>query len=887
MSRGNVISQEQKGANLHRLTSWDLPIPPWAAISCEAFDEFMQEAGIGTAVSAVLRSVTVENAGTVAESIRSLIMAAELPPALHEAVEVAYAQAGAGRVAVRSSAMDEDGSQHSFAGQFDTYLNVVSEAEVLQRLKECWASAFSERSLHYRLSHSLPIHATGMAVVVQQMVPAQCSGVLFTAHPSDATSDAYFVSAIYGLGEGIVSGAVDADTLTLKASTGEVISSEVGAKAERFDARSTSGYDVSEVSASERAALALNGDDLAKLHAAGSRIADLFGCPQDIEWAIADGELWILQSRPVTTNPGRDGELRIWDNANIVESFSGVTSPLTFTFAAMAYGTVYESYARSLRVPREQLRQMDDWLPSLLGHFHGRVYYNLLNWYRLVRISPFYRINRRLLETAMGVDVPVSDGIAESLRPYEFRSRWRRRFSRAVINFTFAWKFLRMANNVRRFTRYFYRSYAVFDKVDYGSLPADETYRRFKDLKRDLLYRWGPMQMLDSTILLSLGALHFLGTKWMPEAPEWLTWAAARPGAAVESVEPARALSALAVRVRAEPDLTDLVENAEPNEMMRALRDAGHDEFLQAVEAYISDHGYRSPDELKLEVPDLREDPASLFLMLRDALHSPSDPHTRDTAQEYLDAHLHGIRRALYEVVRRKASRSLADRERLRFCRTRAFGSAKQILRALGRDLHRVGAIESFDDVFYLRLEELCGVYEGTIAHTELKDLVAVRKRIRERDELMSAPARFETRGGPYFDGNLDEATGWASQHAARTGVRSLRGTPSSPGLVEGRAVVATRPQDVKGGILVAYRTDPGWVAALPNAAGLIIERGSPLTHVAIVARELGVPTIVKMKDATREIETGMLIRMDGAQGTVTILDDPAETECIAETVVS
>ncbi|MER6129915.1 PEP-utilizing enzyme, partial [Streptomyces sp. NPDC001795] len=232
--------------------------------------------------------------------------------------------------------------------------------------------------------------------------------------------------------------------------------------------------------------------------------------------------------------------------------------------------------------------------------------------------------------------------------------------------------------------------------------------------------------------------------------------------------------------------------------------------------------------------------------------------------------------RWVYERVRRKARAALADRERLRFCRTRAFGAAKRMLRAMGRDLARTGAIGAWDDVFMLRLEEIRGAYEGMIAHSELKELAALRRRQLAADAELRAPSRFTTRGAPYWSGNLERA-GWTSGPVARSGVRELRGTPCCPGVVEGPAVVTDTPRDIGGGILLTYRTDPGWVAALPSAAALVIERGSPLTHVAVVARELGIPTVVQVKDATTEISTGTLLRVDGAAGTVTVLADPPD----------
>jgi rifampicin phosphotransferase len=263
--------------------------------------------------------------------------------------------------------------------------------------------------------------------------------------------------------------------------------------------------------------------------------------------------------------------------------------------------------------------------------------------------------------------------------------------------------------------------------------------------------------------------------------------------------------------------------------------------------------------------------------MLRSAL--PDAPLSRrDDVDEYLDSRLGGIRRAIYEKLRRKTSRSLANRERLRFCRTRAFGMVKRMLRALGRDLVDRDLIDEFEDVFFLRLDELRGCYEGTTDTTLLRDWVAARKAQRARDALLVAPSRFVTRGPGFGRAEL-AAQGWVPRTATAAAEPGtvLPGTPSAAGVVEGRAVVVDEPCDVAGGILVAYRTDPGWVAALPSASALVIERGSPLTHVAIIARELGVPTVVQVRDVTKSVRTGMRLVVDGTRGTVTVLADGAD----------
>ncbi|WP_432004123.1 phosphoenolpyruvate synthase [Streptomyces sioyaensis] len=889
-----------KGKNLHELSRNGLNVPRWAVVGLDVFQEFIAALdGVGR-IENLLAEVTTDNASLISGQLAEIIESGELKDEAAAVVEDAYAHVGCARVAVRSSSVEEDGAELSFAGQFATFLNVSGLAEVTAHVKRCWASAFSERSLQYRLRHGLPLCGGGIAVVVQEMVDSERSGVLFTAHPVTGDQRQYVISSVYGLGEGLVSGAVDADTVTLDAATGAVHDTVLGDKQERYHADDAgSGYRVSEVSRAEREKLSLEPKDVARLHEAGARIAAVFDTPQDIEWAFTGDVLWILQARPITALPNAvqppeevewgpsEGELRIWDNANIIESFSGIVSPLTYSFAAHVYGKVYDYYARGLRVPQAARREMEEWTPQMLGYFHGRVYYNLLNWYRMVRIAPLYTLNRKVLEIAIGVEEPLDDETAESLYPYTFSSSLTGRLSRARTVAAFVRRFLTMNRSVERFMAYFYEAYEKFDHVDYNALEGQDVYRRFRALEKDLLEKWGPMQTLDAAILWSIGGLALLHRRWLPDAPEWLTWSAASPGPQVESIEPARALADLAVAIRDDAELGRILQETPAAQTYQALREGGHTTFLASVDEYVAAYGYRSLDELKLEVPDLREEPSSLFAMVRAALPEVS-AHPGEKADAYLDAHLRGPRRLLYNVVRRKAQSSLYNRERLRFCRTRAFGSAKRMLRAMGRDLARMRAIDHWNDVFFLRLEELRGAYEGTTAHTDLRGLVELRKRQRGEDEQLSAPSRFTTRGAAYWRGNLEQA-GFVRGTVAPTGVRELRGTPSCPGVVEARAVVTDTPVEVDGGVLVTYRTDPGWVAALPSASALVIERGSPLTHVAIVARELGIPTVVQVKGAVREIATGMRLRLDGGTGAITLLEPaapaggPAGTDSAAE----
>ncbi|WP_327113737.1 phosphoenolpyruvate synthase [Nocardia sp. NBC_01730] len=872
-----------KAGGLHRLHRGGFRVPDWTALGTDVCARFLA-ASPSTNVIDVTSAVDLDSALTAAEAMRAAIGATPLPSEIRALIAEAYDRLGAGPIAVRSSVAAEDGAEHSYAGQFDTFLNVHGLDAVLDRVRACWASAFSERSVRYAFADGKP-RAVATAVVLQRLIAARASGVAFTANPISGASDELVISAVYGLGEGLVSGAVDADSVVVDKSSGAVLETVVGDKDRFYAPTDGQGLVVTEVDEPRRVEPTLSEAEIAEVTTLGRRVEETFGAPQDIEWAIDEDGLWLLQSRPITTAVGvpdgailrgagedvPDAEQRIWDNSNIIESFSGVTSPLTYTTAADIYGRVYHGYAKSLRVPREQLRQTESWTSVLLGYFHGRVYYNLLHWYRMVGIAPGYPLNRKVLEAALGVDESLTDDIAKSLHPFTFRTPFAEARSRAITTVTYLRRLFGIDEMVERFMTDFYRVYDEYDTLDYTALSGEQAYAAYRRVDRDLVERWGPLMVLDAILLTCTGLMYLLTKLFLPKAPEWFLYAVVGPGADVESAEPARAMQAMAELVRADPDLTIVVNSMKPEQIYPAL--SAHPEFRTRVDEYIDRYGYRSLDELKLETPDLREDPASLFVMLRSAL--PAAPLSRgDDAEEYLDAHLGGIRRRIYERLRGKVSRCAAHRERLRFCRTRAFGMVKRMIRVMGRDLAERGVIDEFSDVFHLTVQELRGSFEGADT-SGLRGLVVARKAQRARDSGLAAPARFVTVGSTFGRAEL-ASQGWVpitDTPAAEAGT-VLTGTPSGAGVAEGTAIVVDEPRDVAGGILVAYRTDPGWVAALPSAAALVIERGSPLTHVAIVARELGVPTVVQVKDVTKKIRTSTKIRVDGTNGTVTVLSE-------------
>ncbi|MEV0250962.1 phosphoenolpyruvate synthase [Nocardia sp. NPDC050712] len=884
-----------KARGLHSAHNGGFRVPEWVVLGTDVFERFVADAGLAGAVAEFAALDDLDKALAAGAALRADLTAADLPDVVRDLIAEGYERVGAGPIAVRSSVLAEDGARHSYAGQFDSFLNVNGAEAVPGRVRDCWASAFSERSIRYRFAQQQP-RAGAAAVVLQRLVAARASGVVFSANPISGAPDEVVVSAVYGLGEGLVSGAVDADSVTVEKSTGTVLETVLGDKDRRYGPATDQGCVVDEVDPDDRESPVLSDAELAELTKLARHLESDCGTPQDIEWAIDDTGIWVLQSRPITTavrggadarwaaaviqgagEPVPEGELRIWDNANIIESFSGLTSPLTYSTAADIYGRVYHGYARSLRVRGRQLRQTERWTPVLLGSFHGRVYYNLLHWYRMVGIAPGYRLNRKVLEAALGVEEPLADDIADTLRPFTFRTPFGRVWARGASTVVYLRRLFGIDELVEQFLAEFYRVYDDYEARDYTGMSGQQAYRAYREVDRDLVARWGPLMVLDAILLTCTGLLFGLTKLLLPKAPEWLALTVVGPGADVESAEPARAMTALAERVGTDARLTEIVNSTPPQEVYDRL--AEHPGFRAEVDDYLDRYGYRSLDELKLETPDLREDPASLFIMLRSTLASlrqhgrpEGGADRRAEAEAYLDGHLRGLRRRIYQRLRRKVSRCAGHRERVRFCRTRAFGMVKRMIRAMGRDLAERGLLDEFGDVFYLTVQELRGCYEGADP-ADLRKLVTARKAQRAKDAELVAPPRFVTIGSGFGRAEL-AGQGWVpiTEIPAVTVGTVLAGTPSSAGSAIGSAVVVDEPRDIEGGILVAYRTDPGWVAALPSAAALIIERGSPLTHVAIVAREMGVPTVVQVKDVTKKVRTGMRLRVDGSGGTVTVL---------------
>jgi rifampicin phosphotransferase len=848
-----------KAWNLLRLRSHGFPVPRFWVVPRQAFDAAIEVEGCRDTLDRALpgeAAADPQAAARAAAVIGEAISRCGVPPALLAALNDALP---ADRLfSVRSSAVGEDSGQHTFAGLLDSVLN-VPRSEVAAALIRVWASAFSARALLYRQRKGLALEETAAAVIVQEMVPAATAGVLFTRDPVDG-AQRLVITAGYGLGQGVVSDAVETDTYRLRWQGGE-LSRELRMKRSRVvavDAR-RGGTHEELVPLPQAGRPALRRSQLRRLARLGRDVERALGRPQDIEWAFdARGRLAVLQARPIVSGPPR----RLWDNANIVESYPGLTLPLTFSFARRCYRRTFARAAESFLVLGEA-RPPAEVYDRLIGLMGGRVYYNLRAWYEMFSYLPGSEAYRAAWDRLMG----VSAQSAPRARPD------RPTPPRTLVT---SLAILLVVRSLRpRFFRRFDALRERHAEAGRDEATAEEVLATFRAIEEAAASFWHLTLQNDFCALKYHQWLARLVERRHPGGDPALLNALVSGSDSVESVAPVRSLLLLAERVRADPAGRELFARHDDDAVWAIL--AGEARFAplrDAFQRHLREFGDRSVGELKLETVTFEEDPARLVGLVRHylglgltAAELASQCAAPAARAEELRKQSPGgwLERWAFRFVRDRARAAIRAREDMRLARTRLFGMMRRLFRRLGRLLWEQDLLESPSDVHYLTIEELLDLVEGTGVTRELNGLVALRRAEYAAYAEAPAPARFETAGIP-------QPPRGPAPDAARGSSRALQGTGCSAGIARGRAAIVLDPERAVAGrerVLVAPSTDPGWVFLMMSSAGIVVERGSVLSHTAIIGRELGIPTVVGAAGATRLIPDGAAVHIDGDTGDV------------------
>lgn len=856
-----------KGKNLGALVRLGVRVPDGFCVTTAAWERFVEDDATFAGLLAELDRLQpgdLDAARRLGEALRSHLTSRPLPDDVRSAIVAALPDPEAPR-AVRSSATAEDLPGASFAGQQDTYLNVVGIDAVCDAVRACQASLFTDRAILYRVEQGIPHDSVGLCAVVQRMVEPRAAGILFTADPATGHRGVMAVDAGFGLGEALVSGTISADLYRIDRATGRELEARIGRKDHAV--RSVPGGGVEEVPlASEHAeARVLSADDLAALRDVGLRIEADRGGPQDIEWAFDDAGLHVLQARPITSLfpvPVGNDPQPLWFCFNHFQVMTDAVPPL-----------VCDTWRWMLPLGRDP-RRLAEPIPAPWMHpAGGRLW---VDFGPLLRRKPTRAVLSQLFK---GVDALARSAMLEVLERPGFHDgpgvdlRSVRRMGLPLLKSALSMLWFERPEGVLAERNAWMD--ALIARVR-GAVLAEGTPVQRLDGARDALSAlFSELVELPPRVGAGIIARTLL-YRLLPERR-----------ADVDAL--GRGLDGN-VTVAMDLAVGDLADAArERPAVAQALRDQrdwrgeeGAEGFQQALDAFLADWGMRAPSEIDWSRPRWREDPSSLLAAVAGNLaHDEPGAHRAGHARQAAEAEaaaqrlvaeagwgwLGWLRRPLARRLVRVHRALMPLREHPKLALVQAGDALRTLVLALGADLVAAGRLDEPGDAFLLSWDALRGALAD--GGGELRPAVqAAREDLRRWGRL--PPPRVMTGDGEMVRG----------EHARVGPDGALVGTAAAPGVVEGVARVVRDPnREVlhRGEVLVAPFTDPGWTPLFINAAALVMEVGGLMTHGSVVAREYGIPAVVCVPNATTRIRTGMRVRVHGDGGWVEILETGAQ----------
>ena len=710
---------------------------------------------------------------------------------------------------VRSSANVEDGEFQSFAGQFDTFLNVPGE-NVKDKIKEIISSLNSDGVKAYCEKSGTDISDIKMNIIVQDMIDSDIAGVLFTANPQGILNESV-ITVGRGLGEGIVSSKVDTTSYYYNL-TDRICYFE--GKEDLIDQ-----------------------DKIEELIGISNKMKAIFGEYLDIEFAVKSGVIYILQVRPITTLKTDDP--LIMDNSNIVESYPGISSPLTTSFVDLVYSGVFKGVCRRVLKNDKELNKHEDVFLNMTGHVNGRVYYKISNWYTVIKFLPMSKKIIPVWQEMMGVRNKAynEDDVKVGF------------FTRIGTYFNSVYELCAVPKNMKKLNEKFIVINDDFYKQFDTSLSPAELVALFNDVKVKLFDCWDVTLLNDMYSFIFTGLLKSrMKKKYKKDDNEINDYISGISD--IESMKPVIEITRLALQ----------------------KDDMSEEEFAKAKKEYIKLYGDRNLEELKLESRTFRSNPELLDWRINQyrkdmqRLESTWDSFNKEkNTEDKYDA--------LTRFYVKKSSLGIYNREISRLNRSRIYGIVRLIIDSLGAKYKEQGLVEKAHDIYYMKIDEALDLAGNP---KDMRKTVSDRKDQYKLYRELPPYSRLIFSEGPFNKRHTN-----VNRYHKKFNDNELSGVPCSGGICEGEALVITDVNDtgdVKDKILITKMTDPGWVFLLTQAKGVISEKGSLLSHTAIISREIGIPSIVGVKDLMDTVQSGDIIRMNGDKGKIEIVKRSSNT---------
>ena len=854
-----------KARSLAALARAGFPVPAAYAMPGWVGDSFFSSIlEIEDRPRALLRTPHVPDVRlqSIAERVREATLPQDVVRSVSDAL-LAMTDEGATGFAVRSSATHEDQEGASAAGMHSTLLNLMREDEVLDAIKVCWSSLFRPRVLSYlrALDEDIPV---SVGVVIQAMVPSEVSGVLFTANPLTGDSGEVVINAAYGLGSSVVDGRVTPDTYRVDKATGQLRDQIIGDKAHQTVLERSGGVREVAVAPAQRECPALSEQQLLHLSDLATRVESHFGDAREVEWGIAEQQVYVLQARPVVVPSTRnrrssrrdrpwDRRKIVWSNANVGEALPGVATPFTWSvlsqFSDLGFRRAFG--AMGCTVPRDA---------ELVGDFRGRIYINLTELSSIMSQVPWIHPST-LVRLGGGQYAAELDEIVAERSSTGFFLRLPQTVSR------YARENFRLQARIDDFETYFSDERLRIHGIDPRLLEPSGLDRMLGDVEH-LLDETGSILLtayanLLTSVLALIGLLRAFaqdhGSGFYRELLSGLQ--------DVDSARPGFVLWRIARTAREEPEVEEHIRVAELSELTVAGLPAGRTQ--DALRRFVEDYGYRGIREAEIAAPRWSEDPTLMFAALRSHLGSTTDLDERD--RELLRARHEAedkLRKCVPFPLRPSVTKLLEVVQRFTRMREHLRGHVVEVLGMFRRVAleasRRIEAREPEagpDAAFFLTLTEVRRVLYDENERVAIR----VQRRRLEYARNQALPEPPTT-----FVGFPPEDAGIASTS------KRLRGLAASRGVAEGRVRIlrdSSQAADFEPGeVLVVAAADTGWAPLFLAASGVVTELGGPLSHAAIILREYGVPAVVNVMNATGSLRDGDLVRLDGDAGTVEIL---------------
>ena len=863
-----------KGFHLQTMYNGGLPVPQFYCISWSQLKQLLAESNpdfwfdLNTEMEAVFSNYQMD-LEVICTAVQKKILEAEIAEKpWSDFSSIILDQFGEDYlVSVRSSAIDEDSVHTSFAGQHVTEL-FVGPSGLLSAIKNCLASAWSFGAISYRLLHNLPVHNIQFAIVIQQMVNASKSGIGFSVDITRNLAES-IITAGYGLGEGVVADKVECDTFRIHR-TSKVLETVLMKKQSALRWNQRNELYLENIDPQLAESPCLSNTEIEQVFEALQQAEILLASPADVEFSFDEhGKLYVLQMRPITTLDSNN--IEILDNTNIVESYPGITLPLSFSFAKQAYQNLFENSARFFWIDDTWVKQHQQVFKHLIAHPYGRVYYRLDNWYRLTAMVYNSPSAMKAWETAVGLSQPIQVNSKPSFK------------QQLKIIGAILWIIVRFRQGNRKFFKSFAIHYSKFKNFRNEANSPAELWRYFQKIMQQTYRDWPLTVVNDFLAFKVFGWLQSLIKRWgISENEEFANELISGYGE-VDSELAVVHLLKLKEQILLDEKLHQLIKE-DSRQLLNFIGSNPNHSFSLAWHAYLDRFGDRTFAELKLETVTPKQNPELLIDLIKSQIDSTltADTFIENSKKLRIQA-WQSVKNKLgtwnpkywiFKWVANLAAFGVMSRENMRFCRTRMYGASREIFLQIGSWMQEDGFIAKSADVFYLTVDELqeyC-LYgsDCTIEGIPLNSLVDKRKIDYNQYKEIDLPDRiiYQQNDLPIF-----QPKSQVSQRSQTTeNIQSWQGVAVSKGIVESEVVVMLEPNltaDVRGKVLVSKMTDPGWVFLMSQASALISEKGSLLSHTAIVGRELGIPVVVAIPGITKALKTGDKIRVNGSTGVV------------------